>query len=513
MARHATLVRRTLAGIAGVAIVAMLTGCMGLGQFLTRGPDPAPVTEGVAEELLPFYDQPPQWEPCGEGFECTTITAPLDWHDPERGEIDLAVIRHLAERTTPLGALLGNPGGPGASGVSLVRDSLSYAFGAPLREAYDIVGFDPRGVGESTAVRCYDAAEMDAYLYDIPAAERGTPEWEAELQQRAAEYAQACEANSEGILEFITTEQSARDLDLLRAVLGQEQLTYLGYSYGTFLGATYAELFPDRAGRLVLDGAIDPSVSGTEVGTTQAAGFESALRAFFDWCLGTQGCPFTGSVDNAMSDLGALLAAVDARPVRAADGRMLGADTLLTAVISALYAEDNWTYLVAALAGALEGDATDAFFLADFYNGRNPDGTYADNSTDAFNAYNCMDYPPTTPEEDAATDARVRELAPTIAPFWGGADVCAEWPYPPTGERQELTAAGAAPIVVVGTTGDPATPYEWAVSLADQLASGVLVTNEGEGHTAYNGGNSCVDDAIEDFLIDGTVPEDGLTCG
>nr|WP_099566299.1 alpha/beta hydrolase [Microbacterium sediminis] len=512
MMRRGRIARGALAGIVGVAIVSLLTGCLGLGQLATRGPDPAPVTEGVPDDLLRFYDQPPQWESCGEGFECTTITAPLDWHDPDRGEIELAVTRHLAERTTPVGALLANPGGPGGSGVSLVRDSLAYSFGQPRREAYDIVGFDPRGVGESTAVRCYDAAQMDAYLYDIPAAERGTPEWESELQGRAADYAHACEANSGGILEFITTEQSARDLDLLRAVLGQEELTYLGYSYGTFLGATYADLFPERAGRLVLDGAIDPSVSGEEVGTTQAVGFEGSLRSFFEWCLGTQGCPFTGSVDNAMSDLSALLAAVDARPIRAEDGRMLGADTLMTAVIAALYAEDNWSYLVAALAGALEGDATDAFFLADFYNGRNPDGTYADNSTDAFNAYNCMDYPATTAAEQAATEQKVRELAPTIAPYWSGADVCAEWPYPPSGERRQLTAEGAAPIVVIGTTGDPATPYEWAVSLADQLSSGVLVTHEGEGHTAYNGGSRCVNSAVEDFLLEGTVPEDGLTC-
>jgi len=513
MARTGTVLRRVIAAVAGVAIAATLTGCLGFGQYLNRGPDPAPVTDGVPEDLLEFYDQPPQWEACGDGFECTTITAPLDWHDPQRGEIELAVVRHLAERGAPLGALLANPGGPGASGVSLVRDSVTHGFGEPLREAFDIVGFDPRGVGESTAVRCYDADDMDEFLYGIPKARRGSAAWEAELQRRAADYAEACEANSGGILEFITTEQAARDLDLLRAVLGQEQLSYLGYSYGTFLGATYAELFPDRAGRLVLDGAIDPSVSGVEVGTTQAVGFESSLRAFFDWCLGTQGCPFTGSVDNAMADLGALLAAVDAQPIRGKDGRMLGADTLLTAVISALYAEENWSYLVSALSGALQGDAKDAFFLADFYNGRNPDGTYADNSTDAFNAYNCMDYPPSTAQEQAATDARIRELAPTIAPYWSGVDVCAEWPFPPTGERRQLTAEGAAPIVVVGTTGDPATPYEWAVSLADQLDSGVLVTHEGEGHTAYNGGNRCVDDAVEEFLIHGTVPDDGLTCG
>lgn len=493
-----------------VTLTALLTGCL-YSIIPARPMDPAPVTEGVSPELMRFYDQPPQWEPCGPELECATITAPLDWHDPDRGEIELAMTRHLAGRGEPAGALLANPGGPGASGIDLVRSGLEYSFGEPLIEAFDLVGFDPRGVGQSTAVRCLDTEEMDAYLYDIPAAPRGTPEWEAELTERNREFAAACEANSDGILEFITTEQAARDLDLLRAVLGQEELTYLGYSYGTFLGATYAELFPERAGRLVLDGAIDPSVSGDDVGTTQGIGFEAALRTYMQWCLDSADCPFAGSVDNAMADLGALLAELDRRPVEAADGRMLGADTLLTAVITALYSQGNWPYLTDALVGALEGDAEDAFFLADSYNGRGPDG-YRDNSTEAFNAYNCMDYPATDPAEQEASARLLEEEAPTIAPYWSGVDLCAVWPYPPSGERRALTAEGADPIVVIGTTGDPATPYDWAVSLADQLDSGVLVTHEGEGHTAYNGASACVNDAVEAFFLEGTVPEDGLVC-
>lgn len=302
-------------------------------------------------------------------------------------------------------------------------------------------------------------------------------------------------------------------MDLLRAVLGDQQLHYLGYSYGTFLGATYAKLFPERVGRLVLDGAIDPSVSGLDVGTTQAIGFESALRAYMADCLAGSDCPFSGTVDGAMADLGTLLASADAAPMLAEDGLPVGADTLLTGIIAALYSQDSWAYLTQALAEALQGDPSTALQLADFYNGRNSDGTYADNSAEAFRAYNCMDYPLDSSQADQdASNALIAQQAPTIAPFWQGVDVCLVWPYAPTGVREKIAAAGAAPIVVVGTTNDPATPYAWSVSLADQLDSGVLVTREGEGHTGYNKGNVCVDEAVDDYLLAARVPESGLTC-
>ncbi|MDL5485922.1 alpha/beta hydrolase [Microbacterium wangruii] len=497
-----------------------LTGCVAAmipdDTRPTPGPSKAPVTDGVPADLLPFYEQTVDWQECDGAdsglYDCATVVAPLDWDDPDAGEIELAVIRRHADSGEPIGSLLTNPGGPGSSGVELIRDSAAYATGAALRDAYDVIGFDPRGVGESTAVRCLDAEEMDAYLYDLPQNPRGSAEWEAELDERNAAFAEACEANSDGILPYITTDQAARDLDLLRAVLGDEKLNYLGYSYGTFLGATYAKLFPERVGRLVLDGAIDPAVSGLEVGTTQGVGFESALRAFMAECLAGSDCPFRGTVDDAMADLGTLLASVDARPLQASDGRQVGADTLMTGIIAALYSEDSWPYLTAALADALQGDPELALQLADFYNGREG-GVYLDNSTEAFRAYNCMDYPVADPAEDVASEALLAEQAPTVAPYWSGPDSCAVWPYEPTGVREPITAEGAAPIVVVGTTNDPATPYEWSVSLADQLASGVLVTRVGEGHTGYNKGDACVDDAVEQYLIDGVVPDDGLTCG
>ncbi len=513
MSTYSTRFRRGAAVTAAVTAAALaLSGCLYSAiPAETSGPRPASPAE-TPTDIEGFYAQEPQWMACDDEFTCAVVVAPLDWNDPGAGAIELSVIRHAATGGSAVGSLLTNPGGPGASGVELVRDSLSFAVGPALQESFDVIGFDPRGVGESTAVRCLDDAEMDAYLFDIPAGERGSSEWEDELAKRAQTFADACDQRSDGILPFITTVQSARDMDLLRAVLGDEKLNYLGYSYGTFLGATYAELYPENVGRLVLDGAIDPSIPGVDVGTTQALGFESALRAYMADCLTSSECPFQGTVDQAMADLGALLASVDRSPLPASDGRQLGADALLTSIITALYSPGNWPVLTGALADTLEGDPNYAFYLADFYYDRQS-GTYTSNSTEAFTAYNCMDYPDDiTPDQEAAAEALVAAEAPTIAPFWQGADVCAVWPYEPTGTRGEITAKGAAPILVVGTTGDPATPYEWSVALAEQLESGALLTYDGEGHTGYNKGDACVDGAVEDYLINGLVPEPEL-CG
>ena len=507
--------RRLVAALAGlVAASVALSGCL---YSLIPDSRPsstaslAPDTEGVAAELLPFYEQSLSWSTCG-ALECTMVTAPLDWADPGAGEIELSVIRQRATSGAPTGSLLTNPGGPGASGVGLIRDSLDFAVGSALQAQFDVIGFDPRGVGESTAVRCYEAADMDAYLFDIPSDPRGSEGWTAERTQWNEEFSAACDANSDGILPFITTENAARDMDLLRAVLGDSQLNYLGYSYGTFLGATYAKLYPERVGRLVLDGAIDPSVSGVDVSATQAIGFESALRAYMTDCLTGSDCPFRGTVDEGMADLGTMLASVEQSPLAAADGRLLGADSLLTGIIAALYSAESWPYLTIALSDVLQGDPEFAFQLADFYYNRES-GAYLDNSTEAFRAYNCMDYPDDiTDEAQAAGDALIAAEAPVVAPYWSGPDPCEDWPYPPTGTRGAISADGAAPIVVVGTTNDPATPYEWSVALAEQLASGVLVTRVGEGHTGYNKGNACVDAAVEAYLLQGTVPEDGLRC-
>ncbi|WP_258222690.1 alpha/beta hydrolase [Microbacterium sp. HMWF026] len=508
--------RRLAAAVAALAGLAVtLSGCL-YAQIPPMAPDttrsPAPQTEGIDPSLLPYYGQTLTWSDCGAaGFDCTTVTAPRDYADPSAGELQLAVIRHRATSGEPLGSLLTNPGGPGVSGVDTVRDSLSLVADENLTRSYDVIGFDPRGVGQSAPVTCYDAAGMDAFLYDIPPGTRGSDERNAALEQRQADFAAACAAGSDGILPYISTENAARDMDLLRAVLGDPKLNYLGFSYGSFLGATYAGLFPERVGRMVLDGGIDPSLPGTESGIAQAVGFENALRAFMGDCLSTSECPFSGSVDDAMADLSSLLARVDARPITGPDGRRLGADSLVTAIVAALYSDQSWPYLRVALADVLNGDASVAFQLADFYNGR-VDGQYQDNTLQALRAYNCVDYPDEGDQDDPAVEQELSQKAPVVAPYWLGPDACAAWPAPPTGTRAPITAPGSPPIVVLGTTGDPATPYTEAQALAGQLSQGVLVTYVGEGHLAYNKGNDCVNAAVDDYLVDGTVPAEGLRC-
>lgn len=512
--------RRLAAVVVGLLTASLaLSGClyMQIPQDGGASSKPSGEVTHIPAGLEKYYNQDLSWAGCedvaSKAYDCAMVEVPLDYENPDDRSIEIAVVRHVAPENEAIGSLITNPGGPGASGYDLVAQSLDWAFRKPLIDNFDIIGFDPRGVGRSTAVACLDGDAMDAYLYDIPSGKRDSDEWNADLDKKAEAFAKACEANSDGILPFITTQNSARDIDVLRGVLRDEQLYYLGFSYGTFLGATYADLFPETAGFLVLDGAMDPSVPSTDVGVIQMVGFENALRAYMESCLDGSDCPFTGTVDQGLGDINAMLKQADAKPLELADGRQLGGDNMTLGIISALYSEDNWPYLTQGFQGVLEGDGETMMFLADFYNGRDAPSQYADNSTEAFTAYNCVDYPDDSSDEAvAAAEKKIKAEAPTIADFTSGPDPCFYWSTPPTGTRDEIHAEGAAPIVVVGTTNDPATPYDWAVSLAEQLDSGVLVTREGEGHTGYNKGNSCVDQAVEDFLIKGTVPEDGLVC-
>lgn len=510
--RRTTSGRRTAALAAAVAALLALSGCVP-SLLAPETSVSTPTGEDVSAELEPYYSQVLEWSECGEAMTCTTAKAPLDWDDPGAGEIDLALVRHSATGDK-IGSLLVNPGGPGASGYDFILESLDFAVGEPLKERFDVIGFDPRGVASSSAVACYDAAAMDEYLYGIVPAERGSDEWIEAVGTSAAEFGEACAENTGDLLAEVDTVSAARDLDLLRAALGDDELNYLGYSYGTFLGATYAELYPERVGRLVLDGALDPSTSDFEVTKTQAVGFEHALSAYLEDCLAGDECPFRGSVDDALDEIGRLLASVDASPLRGSDGRLVGADTMLLAIIYPLYSPDAWSFLSDVFEATMLGDADLALASADGYNGRNPDGTYIDNSTESFRAINCLDYQYQSDVEVMREDAAaIAEAAPVIGQYLGFGDLsCINWPYQSTRERTEIHAEGAAPIMVVGTTGDPATPYEWAVALADQLESGVLVSYEGEGHTAYNKSNACVNEAVEGYLIDGTVPTSDPKC-
>nr|WP_243848909.1 alpha/beta hydrolase [Lysinibacter cavernae] len=470
--------------------------------------------DGVPENLKDLYGQDLKWKTCEGDLECATATAPINWDEPDGDTIELAMVRHPASDGKPMGSLFVNPGGPGGSGYDFVVNGVDGGqFGDALVENYDIVGFDPRGVNNSTPVSCYDDQQMDEFLFGISTEKTGTDAWLAEMRESAKDFGDACLENTGALLEFVDTVSAAKDLDLMRALVGDEKLNYLGYSYGTFLGAHYAELFPENVGRLVLDGAIDPSVSNFEVVKTQTVGFENAMRAYLEDCLAKKGCPFTGTVDEAMATVASLLDSVEQRPLTASDGRKLGSGALLTAIIFPLYSQDMWSYLTTMFEDVMAGNADYAFLLADSYYGRGEDG-YLDNSFESFFAINCLDYEYN--DDDAKMKEEAAELAaaaPTLGRFQGYGDIgCAEWPFKNRTPREPIHAEGAAPILVIGTTNDPATPYEWAVSLADQLDSGILVTYEGEGHTAYSPSNTCVAAIVEDYFVEDAVPSGSPTC-
>lgn len=476
----------------------------------SAAPSAPPSTTGPGLEV--YYAQEVTWEPCDGGTECATVEAPLDYAEPDGERVEIALRRTATDGADRIGSLLVNPGGPGASGTQLVS-SLPQLLSQGVLDRYDVVGFDPRGVHRSTAVDCVDDAELD----EIRATDHplDSPEGLEVYTAETAALAEACAARSGELLAHVDTVSAAKDLDIVRAALGDEQLHYLGYSYGTFLGATYADLFPERVGRLVLDGGMDPSLTMAEVAMGQARGFEAALRDYVSSCLGTEGCPLSGTVEDGVAQVRRLLEVTRSTPLPTADGRELTYPLAMSGVLLPLYEDALWPVLSEALRQAMvERDGSQLLFLADVGADRQSDGTYATNSTEAFWAINCADYPVEGTVADwQRTAEEIAEAAPVFGPSLGYSEIlCDVWPHESTAERAPLDAEGAAPILVVGTTGDPATPYEWSVALADQLASGHLLTYDGAGHTAYGRSNGCVTDAVDAYLLDGALPPEGARC-
>ena len=497
------------------ALALVLTGCVSWFLPPEVGGVSTPTGETVEQPLEKYYAQIIEWDPCGSGLQCATAIAPRDWARVDAGDIELALIRQPAISGSPIGSLLVNPGGPGGSGYDFIRDSIDYATDEELQSAFDVVGFDPRGVNRSTAVTCYDdPAELDEYLYGILPGLPGSDEWLAAAGESSREFGARCLELTGPLLGTVDTASAARDMDMLRAALGDKKLNFLGYSYGTLLGQVYAGLFPDKTGRLVLDGAVDPNASEFDKTATQARGFESALRAFLEDCATASDCPFDGSVDSSLREVRDLLDSLDRSPLTAEDGRQLGSSSMFTAIILPLYNEGNWVYLRQAFTDVFAGDPEYAFLLADSYNGRDEAGVYRDNQTEAFIGINCLEeHGQPTADEMRAEAAELRELAPVLGPqmSWGGTG-CANWPVPAVLPRGPIEAPGSPDILVIGTTNDPATPYSWAVTVAETLENGHLITYEGEGHTAYNKSNDCVNSAVNAFLVSGTVPASDPRC-
>ncbi|MEO1063362.1 MAG: alpha/beta hydrolase [Actinomycetota bacterium] len=497
--------------LAALALVVVLAACDSGGEddaqpgTPTTAPTPVAADPGadVAEPVL-------VWDDCGD-LECATLTVPIDHDDPDGSTVGIAVARAPADDDDPIGSLIVNPGGPGASGIDFLRN---FALAAPaeLRDRFALVSFDPRGVGRSSSIDCGWVLDEDRFD-PIDASDDLATRVEASLTEAVEEAQQCADAVGE-LLPHVGTVATARDLDLLRTALGDDALTYLGFSYGTRIGAVYAELFPDRVRALVLDAAdrIRPQPDDT---LQQYVAFESAFETFAAACGALDGCPLgPGEAEQIVAEIDAELRTrvLDTDSSLVGPDRVLTRDELYVALLTSLYSESQWTTLAAGLELARDtGDGSILQLLTDNYLERGEDGSYSD-IVESFTAITCADesYRPTEAEVRAAALTalpQLRVFAP-VAPDIG-VD-CFGWPAPVDPLPETLDAVGAPPIVVVGTTGDPATPYRWAVDMATELDSAVLVTYEGVVHTAFFS-SSCVRDAAVDYLVDLEVPVD-LRC-
>lgn len=517
-----------LLGVLVGVLVFALVGAGFAGWKLFGGNDDDPVSSGPAATRTPsakptgplpstdpalaaYYDQKLSWKKCDDNL-CATMKVPLDYTKPTGPSIAIAVLKVPAAKPGErVGSLVVNPGGPGGSGVQFASAGAKQ-FGSALADHFDIVGFDPRGVGKSDPLRCVGTAQLDTLLGFDPdpdtAAER------AEMDRLVKGFGDGCLNESGDLTGHVSTKEAARDMDVLRAVLGEAKLDYLGSSYGTFLGATYAEEFPTHVGRFVLDGAIDPSLSSEEQSLEQAHGFETALRAYVKDCVDRGGCFLGRTVDEGTAKIRTFLDAVEKKALPTGSSRELTEGWATLGVWLPLYVKDYWPYLTDALKSAMDnGNGALLLTLADAYASRGPSG-YTDNSMEALYAVNCLDHDDWIPTKDVPSHfAQFLKASPTFGKaFAFSLSTCSQWPVQ-SGERSTaLHAVGAPPIVVVGTTRDPATPLVWAQALAKQLESGQLITRDGDGHTGFHKGNSCVDDAVEGWLIDGKDPKPDLMC-
>ena len=525
--------RRVSAGV----LAAVAGVCLGVGAGVVpaaalpaAGPAPAASSKAaVPQGLESFYSQKVEWYDCvatagveksadRTGFQCAKVTVPLDYSQPDGQTIEIAMKKHLATGSVRQGTLFMNPGGPGGSGVDNVGAMATTTF-AGVQKAYDIIGFDPRGVGSSTAITCSTDAEAKAMEGVSPVDGAGAPvafeKRAAVMSERFKQLEADCASRTKPteLLDHVDTVSVARDLDVLRALSGDQKLNYTGFSYGTYLGATYAELFPANTGRLVLDGALDPSLSYSERRQGQALGFERALRNYVAWCQSGQSCPLTGDTDAGVKQIGDVFTSANQSPVPSSDpNRPVTGEEMKRIVGFVLYfPESSWSAVSEALGQVInEHDASAFRAMADQI------AAQPQVNAGANIGINCLDY---RVEGDMATwTAQSKELeriAPRFATVTEAGDLgCQAWGHTGTQPSKALHAKGAAPILVIGTTGDPATPYEWAEALADQLDSGQLLTWEGNGHAAYtnSGHGPCVTQAVDTYLLTGTMPKKGLTC-
>ena len=466
------------------------------------------LTESPA--LAPFVTQAVRWEACGSA-ECAVIRAPLDYADPAAGELTLAATRVRSTGAQRLGTLFVNPGGPGSAAQGfapwLARVS------PDLAAAYDVIAFDPRGVGDSTPIECLTGAQTTRWLLTDP-----TPDTTAEIRDvmsHAATIGRGCNTRAPALARHIGTDATVRDLDLLRAIVGDPTLNLLGFSYGTVLGTRYAELFPARVGRLVLDGALDQRLDGMQLSREQSIGFQRAMTRFARDCVRHADC-VSRTPQGVIDYVNALLIRLDARPIRGGSLGPLDEAQALAALFYAMYDAGSWPMLRTGLSQTRSGSGAALQSMAAQSWNRTGPTTYSTNANSAFYAISCWDLPPAPGPVGFAAAARrwSRDAAvPAMAraSSWGNAPCTGWFGHDPVGPHVARSGT-TAPILIIGTRYDPATPYEWAVSLNRQLPTSRLLTYEGDGHTAFGGQSSCIDGAVTAYLVSGTLPALGTRC-
>ena len=479
------------------ALLVMVSACSSGSSSSDSTPDTrAPVSTLYA----PAEGGTLKWKSCSgdslDPLQCARLSVPFDYNNPSRGSFSLKLVKRPANiRTQRVGSMLVNPGGPGFGGTDLPENAESY-FSTTLIDTFDIIGWDPRGTGESTpAVDCVD--NYDTYFTNDP-----TPETEAEHQDLidiSKAFNAECQKKSGEILPYISTNATARDMDMIRAALGEEKITYFGFSYGSELGATWATMFPSTVRAAVLDGATDPTSNYMQGGLDQAKGFETEFTKFLAQCSANKKCPFYNNGD-AEGAFDKLIKELDERPLQMSKTRALVNQAIAyTAVSQAMYSSTMWPELEVALRDAQQGDGAGLMALFDSYYRRTPDGKYG-NELEAFNAIMCLDDPgPKTVEETDSYIPKFLEVAPRLGISFTGGYTCVFWPAKKD-QRIEITGKGAGPIMVVGTTGDAATPLASSQKMASTLEDGRLIVVSEDRHTGY-GANDCVVSAVDKYLI------------
>ncbi|MFE7269548.1 alpha/beta hydrolase [Streptomyces sp. NPDC057623] len=513
----ARLVRWTALTGAAVLLAAGCTGGSSGGADAEGETDGArsPAASAGAATPLPssLTSQKLDWGRCkatgdipapGDEWQCATLEAPLDWTKPEGRTIDLALIRAKATGDDRIGSLLFNFGGPGSSGTSTLPWYATNT--SELGERYDLVSWDPRGVGASEGVRCRGDKEIQASeSVDITP---DTPAEETAYFRDAAAFGEGCQKSEGALLAHVSTTDTARDMDLMRQVLGDTKTHYFGISYGTELGGVYAHLFPKNVGRLILDAVADPSADTAGHAENQTRGFQRALNNYLR-STGQDAEEGTRKIVN-------LLKRIDASPLSTSSERKLTETLALTGLIQPLYSKASWPMLTSALEAAERGDGTELLALSDNYNDRDASGRYGTGSHSQ-RVISCLDdkQRPTV-EETKKLLPRFEKVSPVFGPMlgWDIGGWCHAWPVAGQYDTPEVSAPGAAPILVVGNTGDPATPYEGTRKMANELGKdvGVMLTWKGEGHGAYGKGSACVDSTVNAYLLEGSVPKDGKVC-